>query len=460
MNSPISRSSFARIDSAFCWLFVLLVAATFVPTRAQGQSSPAKATSDADAKSDWTRFRGPNGTGISHAKTIPTSWKKEDYNWVLKLPGLGHGSPVVVGGRLYVMCGKKDTAERIIACIDANKGKILWTKAFTSKPHHLHQANSYGSSTPAADEHGVVITWADPDRLVLMALDKEGKEVWKRDLGPYDAINGAGTSPIIVDDLVVLVNIQMNANVMVRAGVLPKRFADANPNASSVIGIDRKTGKTRWTTKRETYLAGYATPCVRKLKGGQQELIVLDSAFGLTGVNLKTGDVNWQTRKLLPTRTVASPVMAGDLIFGSHGRGTTGEMICAVRAGSKTQSPKVEYEIRESAPLTPTLIVKDDLAFLWSDNGVVTCIVAKTGKQIWRKRVGGNYYGSPVWVDGHLYCIDRRGYVAVIAAGREFKMISKTALGESSFATPAIADGVMYLRTKTQLFSLGGQRDE
>jgi outer membrane protein assembly factor BamB len=224
------------------------------------------------------------------------------------------------------------------------------------------------------------------------------------------------------------------------------------------MAIDRKTGKTRWTTKRETYLAGYATPCVRTLENGQQELIVLDSAFGLTGVDLQSGDVNWQTKKLLPTRTVASPVMAGDLIFGSHGRGTTGELLSAVRAGSKTKAPKVEYEIRKSAPLTPTLIVKDDLAFLWSDNGVVTCLVAETGEQVWKNRVGGSYYASPVWVDGRLYCTDRMGNVTVIAAGREFKLIAKVPLDEASFATPAIANGVMYLRTETRLFSLGGRR--
>ena len=406
---------------------------------------------------NWSRFRGPNGTGISHATAIPTQWTADDYNWVIKLPGSGHGSPVVVDGKLYVLCGRKETAERIVVCVDAPTGNIAWQKTFSSKPHRLHPANSYGSSTPAADAQGVVVTWADPDKLVLLALDPQGNELWKRDLGPYDAINGAGTSPIIVDDVVVLTNIQMDANVLVRAGVLPEKFADDDPNSSEIIAVDRKTGKTRWTTPRKTYLASYATPCLRPLPDGGQELVFVDSAFGVSGIDPQTGKVNWQTDKLLPTRTVASPVVAGDLIFGSHGRGTTGEVIYAVRAGSKTQKPQVAYEIRKSAPLTPTLIVKDDLAFLWSDTGVVTCITASTGETVWRKRVGGNYYGSPVWVNQRLYCTDRNGTVVILAASKDYEVIARVPLGEPSYATPAVADDTMFFRTETQLMSLGGK---
>lgn len=405
---------------------------------------------------DWSRFRGPNGTGISHAKTVPTKWTESDYNWTIELPGPGHGSPVVVDNDLYLVCGQKETAERIVVCVDVNVGKVRWKKSFTSKVHRLHPANSYGSSTPAADQDGVVVTWADPDKLTLMALGTNGDVQWERDLGPYDAINGAGTSPIIVDDKVVVANIQEDANVLVGAGVLPKEFADDDPNSSAIVAVDRKTGETRWTTERTTYLASYATPCLREMSGGSRELIFVDSAFGLTGVDPASGEVNWQTRKLLPTRTVASPVVAGDLVFGSHGPGTTGEVIYAVRAGNKTKTPEIAYEIRKSAPLTPTPIVKDDLAFLWSDTGVVTCIVAATGEVVWRKRVGGSYYASPVWVNGYLYCIDRRGTVTVIAGGEEYELVSRVPLGEPSFATPAVSNGVMYIRTESKLMSLGG----
>lgn len=409
------------------------------------------------ASSDWTRFRGPNGTGISSAKTVPTEWTSDDYNWVAELPGKGHGSPVVVGDRLYLVCGEEETAERIVACFDTKRGDMLWQRKFASKTHRLHLSNSYGSSTPASDTDGVVVTWADPDQLVLMALDPQGETVWSRDLGPHDAINGAGTSPIIVDDVVVLMNVQMDANVLVRAGVLPEKFADDQPNESFLIAVDRGTGETRWQVDRETYLCGYATPCVRNLQNGEKELIFLDSAHGLTGIDIRNGEVRWQTSRLLPTRTVASPVIAGNLIFCSHGQGVTGDVIYAVRVGDQGEEPQIEYEIKKAAPLTPTPIVQGELAFLWSDSGIVTCITAETGEVLWRQRVGGNYYGSPVWIDERLYCVDRRGTVVVIAADREFKLLAKVPLGETSFATPAVASGTIYFRTETRLFSLGGK---
>jgi len=406
---------------------------------------------------NWSRFRGPNGSGISHAKTVPQNWTKDDYNWVLNLPGRGHGSPVVVGNKLYVVSGKRKTADRIVVCVDTKKKEFLWQRTFSSAKHRLHPANNYGSSTPVADAQGVIVTWASPDRLILKAINSDGKTKWTRDLGPYQAINGAGTSPIIVEDLVIVTNIQMDPEVFIRAGVLPKDYK-FKPKKSYVVAVDRQTGKTRWQLERKTFLAGYATPCMRRLKNGQQELIFLDSFYGLTGVNPRNGKVNWQTKRLLSSRTVASPVIAGDLILGSHGRGVSAEILYAVRPGNRDTKPRVEFEIRKGPPLVPTPIAKDGLAFLWADNGVVSCIQIKNGQQVWRKRVGGNYYASPVWVNGRLYCVDRGGMVAVIAAAKKYKLIAKVSLGERSFATPAVANGVMYFRTETKLMSLGGKK--
>ena len=412
----------------------------------------------AELNHDWSRFRGPNGTGISPAKTVPAKWTEDDYNWVLKLPGHGHGSPVIVGERLYLVSGKKKSAERIVVCVSTKSGKILWKKPFKSKRHRLHPANNYGSSTPVADEQGVIVTWATPAQLMLKALTKEGDEVWSRDLGPYKAINGAGTSPIIVDDLVIITNIQMDPAVFIRAGVLPKDYPDAKPLQSYLVAVDRKTGKTRWKLKRRSFLAGYTTPCIRPLANGAKELVVIDSYYGITGVNPKTGKVNWQTNKLLHSRTVASPVLAGDLILGSYGRGIAAEKMHAVLPGGKGKKPKVVFTVRRSAPLVPTPIVKDGLIFLWADNGVISCVKADNGEQVWRRRVGGNYYSSPVWVDRRLYNVQRNGDVVVVAAEKKFRKIARVPLGERSYATPAVANGVMYLRTETKLMSLGGKK--
>ena len=113
--------------------------------------------------------------------------------------------------------------------------------------------------------------------------------------------------------------------------------------------------------------------------------------------------------------------------------------------------------LRPDLDLVPTPIAKDGLAFLWADNGVVTCIRTKDGTNVWRNRVGGNYYGSPVWIDGRLYCVDRSGNVVVLAASEKYELIAKVPLGEQSFATPAVARGAIYFRTVSKLMSLGGK---
>ena len=115
------------------------------------------------------------------------------------------------------------------------------------------------------------------------------------------------------------------------------------------------------------------------------------------------------------------------------------------------------YEITRNVPLVPSFVVKDGLLFLWADSGIMTCVDAPTGKVYWRERIGGNFYSSPVWVDQRLYCASREGEVVVIAADKTYKPLARIPLGEQCFAVPAVADGVMYFRTKSQLFSLGGK---
>jgi outer membrane protein assembly factor BamB len=132
----------------------------------------------------------------------------------------------------------------------------------------------------------------------------------------------------------------------------------------------------------------------------------------------------------------------------------------AVRPGSQEsdQQPQIAYELNRNVPLVPTPVVKDGRLYLWSDDGIVSCFKVANGEMVWRERAGGFFYGSPVCVNNRLYCISRSGEVVVIAASDKFEVLGRVSLGEPSFATPAIAGGVMYLRTRTQLFSLGGKR--
>ena len=269
-----------------------------------------------------------------------------------------------------------------------------------------------------------------------VALDLEGKELWRRDLGPYVGIHGSASSPIIAGSLVVLANDQMDPKVMKR--FLPKD-ASMVPEKSFLIAVDRKTGKTRWKIDRRTVLAGYSTPCVRQTGGAAPEVVFSGTAHGMTGVDLATGKVNWEIKGILNSRVVGSPQLYEDLVFGSYGSGLSAQRLVAVRAPRKggVKEPKVAYDVSQSPPLVPSCLIKDDLLFLWTDSGIASCLDAATGKRHWRERVGGNYYSSPVWIDGRLYCTSKEGDVVVLAADKKFKLLAKNPLGEKCFAINA-----------------------
>lgn len=408
------------------------------------------------AEENWPRFRGPNGTGISPATTVPATWTKDDYRWTVDLPGIGHASPVVWGKRLFVTCGDHKSAKRSILCLSTGTGRALWQRDYPSKTHRMHRDNSYATATPAVDAAGMVVAWSKPEEVVLLALDNEGREVWRRGLGPYVSGHGSGASPILVDGLVVLANDQEDPRLLPSMyGPNPKMKA----GKSFLIAVDRDTGETRWKLDRRTGLAAYSTPCVARSLEGRPEVILTSTAHGVTGVDAATGTVNWEMGGVFKDRCVGSPVLAEGLAIAGYGAGTRGARFVAVRPGSRAKGiePTLAYDLNRPVPLVPTPLVKDGRLYLWGDDGRVACLVASTGKAIWRERLPGWFYGSPVWVAGRLYCISRKGDVVVLAAADTYKLIARIPLGDPSYATPAVASGVMYLRTRSRLFALGGR---
>ena len=411
--------------SRFAALFGVLVFCVLV-----GPAAPAQ---------EWTRFRGPNGGGLGEAAALPTSWTEQDYNWRIELPGIGHSSPVLWGKRIFLTSAIEETAERILLCLDADSGKILWQRRYDSTVHPKHLRNSFATPSPTCDEHHAYFVWSTPDAYTLVATDHDGHEKWKIDLGPYAAQHSAGPSPIVYGDLIVLGNDQ-----------------DAE---SSLVAFDRMTGDLRWQTPRKTEFVSYATPCVLRREGLPDELIFLSGAHGVSGIDPKSGKTNWEL-DVFDKRTCASPVIAGGLIWGSCGSGAGGNYVVAVRPGSPdgTVKPQEIWKITDAAPYVPTMVAKGNLVFLWSDKGLVSCYSATTGQPVWKQqRVGSNFSGSPVCVGDHLYCIAENGDVVVIAASEQYEMVSRNPLGEDSRSTPAVAGGRMYLRTYSHLVSIGGK---
>jgi len=157
---------------------------------------------------EWSRFRGPNGMGLSEAKDLPATWTEADYQWRVALPGVGHSSPVLWGDKIFLNSADAATATRYVVCLSAADGRELWRRQYASQTHSIHARNTYGSSTPAVDAERIYVAWSTPARLTLLALDHDGRDVWDLDLGPVVSEHGFGTSPMLYQDLVILSNNQ------------------------------------------------------------------------------------------------------------------------------------------------------------------------------------------------------------------------------------------------------------
>ncbi len=397
------------------------------------------ARADSAPAQEWPRFRGPNGAGVSSA-SLPTRWTDKDYLWKIQLPGVGHSSPVLWGKRLFVTAGEEGTGKRIVRCIRADDGKTLWTKEFPGKKHGKHADNSFATATPAVDARHVYLAWGGSQDYLIVALDHEGREQWRRDLGPFKSGHGFGASPIVWGDLVIVANDQ--------------------DGKSALVALDRAKGEIRWHVPRQGR-SSWSTPCVLLPAGQPAQLIFTNYEHGITSLDPQTGKKNWEVdvfSKGHIESSIASPIVAGDLVLGTCGWLGVKKEVIAVRPEGKGAA-KVRYRLDKSAPLVTTPLVVGDLLFLWSDLGIVTCADVQSGKVHWQERVQGNYYGSPVCAGRHLYCQSREGDAVVLEAGKKFKLVAQIALGEGSHATPAVAGSTMYLRTFSRLMALRGKPD-
>lgn len=393
---------------------------------------------------EWARFRGPNGSGVAPAaEGVPSSFSEADFNWKTKLPGLGHGSPAVWGNRVFLLSADPDTAFRYVLAVDAASGEIAWQKEFPAGPSKIHLKSSYASCTPAVDELHLYAAWADDEQTRLVALTHDGELSWSVDLGPWVSQHGFGTSPMLYEDKVILSLMQLGD---------PGKLRDRPVGSSRLIAFDRKTGEKIWETPRESDVAAYSVPCVYTSGEGKELLICNSSGNGIAAHDPATGKEVW-SQKVFTMRSVSSPVIADGLILGSHGSGGGGNKVFAVDPNGG--QPKLAWQMDRQAGYVPTAVANDGKVFVWYDKGIVSCLDAQSGEVLGQKRIGGNYYGSPILVGDRLFCISEEGEVVVVTADANLEVLGRSALGEGSESTPAVADGKMYLRTYSHLIAVG-----
>jgi len=385
------------------------------------------------AQADWARFRGPDGTGIGPAPEVPSNLTEKNFRWNTALPGSGHASPVLWGSRVFTSCQDEAGKRRCITCLDADSGKLLWTTWLPCEEQRIHSDNSLASATPAADAQAVYIGWVSGDRVEALALDHDGKQLWRRDLGAFKATFGPGASVMVVDDVVVVTN-------------------DQNSPDAAIHGLDRKTGETRWHIARRSGQPSYATPALRQDKDGRKELVIASPAHGLTCLDPRTGAQRWAVEGLFSLNVVTSPVLGDGLVMATAGRGGSREgAVVAIDGGSA----RLLYRPEAKLPYVPTPIVIGAHVYLWDDQGSVSCLELKTGKQAWSQQVTGPTYTSPVSDGSRIFGISRKGELVVLAASPEYRELGRYKLPEGTHATPAIAHGSLFIRTFTHLMRVG-----
>ena len=393
--------------------------------------------SAASAMADqWPRFRGPNGTGVSELQGLPTNWTESDYEWVIELDGIGHSSPVIWDEALFLTTAKED-GTRTLHRFNAITGEEEWSRSTLLEVPKLHGKSSMASSTPALDGERVYSLLADDNQNLVQAHTFDGDLVWQKDLGPYTSQHGIGVSPIVYEDLLIVMNEQ------------------AGP--SSIVALNRKTGDDVWTHARPSKEVSYSTPMILTLDGRAPQLICAGEPGGVISLNPLDGTEIWTTATM-PLRTVSSMVYGNGVVIASCGSGGMGKYMRAIDptgAGDVT-STHIRYERLEKDHLhyVPTPIVLGEYLYLWCDRGIVCCVEMASGRTIWFERIGGNYSGSPIVVDGKLYGVSEVGEVVVLAASPEFREYGRSPLGDGSHASPAVANGRLYIRGFQRLVSL------
>lgn len=388
---------------------------------------------------EWPRFRGPDGSGISTDAAVPVQWTDRNLIWKAGIPGTGHSSPIVWHSRIFVQSASADGSERLLVCLDASSGNILWTRAHRGSPARKHDRNTLASSTPATDGERVYALFWDGADITVAAYDFMGSLVWIQNLGRFTGEHGAGASPIVFGDSVIINNDQ--------------------DGTAELVALNSSTGRVRWRAKRPAFVACYSTPIIIRRASDAAELVA-GSTAGLTGYDPGTGRELWNWKWSFAAkalRTVASPVYGMGHIFLNSGDGGGARHAVAVRlegSGDATR-PTLAWENRRTLPYVPSMLVTDGHLYWVNDVGVAGCQKVETGESLWTNRLGGSFTASPVLAGNTIFAVNEDGDVYVFRAATRFDLLGMNSIGEPVRATPAILGNRILIRGAAHLFCYG-----
>ena len=389
---------------------------------------------------DWTRFRGPNGTGESSDPEIPLEiGESENLVWKVELPGGGNSCPITSHGKIFLQTASSDGANRSLLCLDLATGKKLWSRDVAGTMAKTHNKNSLASCSAAVDDERVYMPFWDGQNLSVLAFSHEGEPVWTAPLGSFTSQHGPGHSPIITAGKVIIANDQ--------------------DGLAELIALDAKTGKLAWKKPRHPFRASYSTPILFSRNGKSDEVIAA-STQGVTGYNPADGTElwNWDWKSnSQELRTVGSPIVCQEHVFFTGGNGPGARHAVAVNlSGKQGAAPVFAWETQKDFPYVPCMLSRGDNLYFVNDAGIAGCYEAKTGRNLWLKRLnGGDVTASPVMIENRVYAFTETGGVFVFAADPQFNLLYSGKLDEGVKSSPAVADGRLLVRGNKSLYCFG-----
>ena len=394
---------------------------------------------------NWPQWRGPYLNGTSDERNLPVKWTaEENVAWKLPLPGLSGSTPIVWNERVFLNVAEGD--DLFLWCVDRRQGKLLWKQQFGGGNVKMRKHNM-SSPSPVTDGRTV---WAMTGTGLLKAFDFAGKEIWSRDIqkdyGQFGLMWGYASSPLLHED---------SLYVQVLHGM-------KTDEASYVLRINKATGKTLWKVERPTEAIrespdSYTTPAL--LRYGKTTEIVITGGDVVTGHDPATGKELWRGKGLNPEnapfyRIVASPIALDGVVYAP----TRVKPLLAFRAGGRGDVTTTHLLwSTPNGPDVPSPVTDGKYFYIVNDKGIVYCLDAKTGKEIYgQQRVKpGTYSASPVLADGKIYITSEDGLTSVIKAGPQFEVLAENPLGEYTLSSPAVSGGQIFIKTSAALYCIG-----
>jgi len=415
---------------------------------------------------NWPQWRGPDGSGISHEKNLPAEWAPtKNIKWKTPIAGRGHSSPIVWGNRIFlttaiegeVVAGAKAAKHMLggkeflhpdsvganrkhtfkVIALNRDSGKILWESvAWEGTPYDdRHRKSSYAASTPATDGKLVYAFFGAEG---LYAFDFNGKLAWKAQLGNIGTIGmGTGTSPILYDNFVIV------------------QCDEENGQASFIVALDKKTGKEAWRTPRKVQIS-WSTPLLVKT-ATRSELITSGTEM-VVSYDPATGKELWR-HKGVESNAIPSPVANNEMVFLVAG--FPAKIAMAIKLGGSgdlTGTPNVPWSYAKGTAYVPSPILYGDYLYLTTDRGILTCIDAKTGEVKYeggRIPIPATFTASPIAFEGKILMTSEDGDTFIVKAGPKHEVIGTNSIGEAVYASPAVADGRIFIRGEKNLYSIG-----